>query len=98
MERRHHLPQGPPFRCEPYRGVCLGSILVDANQATASTPAEIASYTVIHLSGDVYLHHVRLIAGVSDLADEKYYSRVFLNGSIEPAPRRTGYAGLSLEC
>ena len=30
-----------------------------------------------------------------DLTDEKYYDRVFANG-IEPAPRRSGYAGLSL--
>jgi hypothetical protein len=25
------------------------------------------------------------------------YSRVFFNGSIEPAPARSGYAGVSLE-
>ena len=28
----------------------------------------------------------------SRLVDEKYYSRVFFDGSIEPAPRRFGYA------
>jgi len=41
--------------------------------------------------------NVKLIAGISNLGDEKYYSRVFFNGSIEPAPGRAGYAGLSLE-
>jgi outer membrane receptor protein involved in Fe transport len=32
---------------------------------------------------------------VSNLFDEKYYSRVFQNG-IEPAPGRAFYAGLAL--
>jgi hypothetical protein len=39
----------------------------------------------------------RLIAGISNLADEQYYSRVFFDGSIEPAPGRSGYAGVSVE-
>lgn len=61
-------------------------------------PAVIPSYTVFNLSSEWYVtKNVRLIAGVSNLADEKYYSRVFLNGLIDPAPRRTGYAGLSVE-
>jgi len=38
---------------------------------------------------------LRLIAGISNLTDEKYYDRVFASG-IEPAPRRSGYAGVSL--
>lgn len=61
-------------------------------------PAVIPSYTVFNFSSEFYLtKNVRLIAGVSNLADEHYYSRVFLNGLIDPAPRRTGYAGLSVE-
>jgi outer membrane receptor protein involved in Fe transport len=44
----------------------------------------------------VYItRNLRLIAGISNLTDEKYYDRVFVNG-IEPAPHRSGYAGLSL--
>jgi Fe(3+) dicitrate transport protein len=63
-----------------------------------SVPAVIPSYTVWNLSSEWYLtKNVRLIAGVSNLADEKYYSRAFLTGLIDPAPRRTGYAGLSVE-
>jgi outer membrane receptor protein involved in Fe transport len=31
----------------------------------------------------------------TNLTDEKYYDRVFAN-RIEPAPRRSGYAGISL--
>ena len=74
------------------------------NPATATTaaailvPAVIPAYTVFNLSAEVYLaKNVRLFGGISNLADEKYYSRVFLNGLIDPAPRRTGYAGLSVE-
>jgi len=63
-----------------------------------SVPAVIPSYTVWNLSSEWYLtKNVRLVAGVSNLADEKYYSRAFLTGLIDPAPRRTGYAGLSVE-
>jgi Fe(3+) dicitrate transport protein len=63
-----------------------------------SVPAIIPEYTVWNLSSEWYLtKNVRLIAGVSNVSDEKYYSRAFLTGLIEPAPRRTGYAGVSLE-
>ena len=73
------------------------------NPATASgaavlVPAVIPSYTVFNLNAEVYLtKNIRLFGGVSNLGDEKYYSRVFLNGLIDPAPQRTGYAGLSVE-
>ncbi|MFN2622919.1 MAG: TonB-dependent receptor family protein [Chthoniobacterales bacterium] len=73
------------------------------NPATATgpailVPAVIPAYTVFNFSTEVYLSkNVRLFGGVSNLGDEKYYSRVFLNGLIDPAPRRTGYAGVSVE-
>ena len=72
------------------------------NPATALpailVPAVIPSYTVFNLSGEWYVtKNVRLFAGISNLFDEKYYSRVFLNGLIDPAPQRSGYAGLSVE-
>jgi outer membrane receptor protein involved in Fe transport len=58
--------------------------------------AQIAPYKVFNLTGDLYLtRNLRIIAGLTNLTDEKYYDRVFANG-IEPAPRRSGYAGLSL--
>ncbi len=63
-------------------------------------PAKIPSYEVFNLSGEFYLtKNVRLIGGISNLADKKYYSRVFPfgGGSIDPAPGRSGYAGLSVE-
>jgi Fe(3+) dicitrate transport protein len=65
---------------------------------TVLVPAVIPSYVVFNLSSEWYVtKNVRLIAGVSNLFDEKYYSRVFLNGLIDPAPRRSAYAGLSVE-
>ncbi|MEP6821722.1 MAG: TonB-dependent receptor plug domain-containing protein [Chthoniobacterales bacterium] len=63
-------------------------------------PAQIPSYEVFNLSGEFYLtHNVRLIGGISNLADKKYYSRIFPfgGGSIDPAAERSGYAGLSVE-
>jgi Fe(3+) dicitrate transport protein len=75
----------------------------DSNQPLLSgpvvlVPAIIPSYTVWNLSSEWYVtKNVRLIAGVSNLADEKYYSRAFLTGLIDPASRRSGYAGLSVE-
>jgi len=69
----------------------------DTNIGNAQIPkAQIPPYKVFNLSGDWYItRYLRLIAGISNLTDEKYYDRVFANG-IEPAPRRSGYAGLSL--
>jgi outer membrane receptor protein involved in Fe transport len=68
----------------------------DQNVGNAQTPkAHIPAYNVFNLTGDYYLtKNLRLIAGISNLTDENYYDRVFGNG-IEPAPRRSGYAGLS---
>lgn len=61
-------------------------------------PAIIPAYKVFNLSGEYYVtKNVRLIGGISNLTNEKYYSRVFLTGNIEPAPRMSGYAGLSVE-
>lgn len=71
---------------------------LDIQTPTGITPAKLPAYKVLSLSGEWYFtKHARLIAGISNLADEKYYSRVFFNGSIEPAPSRSGYAGVSVE-
>ena len=98
------LKGGITFRKEKCFDVSLTGVYVseqfwaDGNFGTPTTPAKIPSYLVFNLSGDWHItKNVRLIAGISNLADEKYYSRVFFNGSIEPAPRRSAYAGLALE-
>jgi Fe(3+) dicitrate transport protein len=60
-------------------------------------PAKVPQYTLIDFSGDYWLNqHVRLLGGVSNIADKKYYNRIFSNG-IEPGLGRTYYAGFSYE-
>ncbi|MEO7168019.1 MAG: TonB-dependent receptor [Chthoniobacterales bacterium] len=70
----------------------------DSNLGTPTIPAKIPSYVVFNLAADYHItKNLKLIGGISNLGDEKYYSRVFFNGSIEPAPGRSAYAGLSLK-
>jgi Fe(3+) dicitrate transport protein len=100
---------GITFQKEKCFRVTLSGVYVsdqfwaDSNQpllagTAVSVPAVIPSYKTFNLSTEWYLtKNVRLIAGVSNLTDEKYYSRAFLTGLIDPAPRRTGYAGVSVE-
>lgn len=60
-------------------------------------PAKVPSYTVADFSADWWvLPQVRLLGGVSNLADRKYYARVFSNG-IEPGLGRTYYVGAAYE-
>jgi outer membrane receptor protein involved in Fe transport len=97
------LKGGISFQKEHCFDIALTAVYVsqqfwqDTNIGNAQIPkAQIPPYKVFNLSGDWYItRHLRLIAGISNLTDEKYYDRVFANG-IEPAPRRSGYAGLSL--
>lgn len=62
-------------------------------------PAKIPAAEVADLSVDwTVMPHLRLLGGVSNLADKSYYSRVFfVNGGIEPAKRRTVQVGAALE-
>ena len=72
----------------------VGSFRLDHEDVEVDSAA--APWLVPVPSGDWYItRYLCLIAGISNLSDEKYYDRVFANG-IEPAPRRSGYAGLSL--
>jgi Fe(3+) dicitrate transport protein len=71
----------------------------DSDTPAAGTPAQIPSYTVLDLSADyVIAGHLRLLAGISNLFDRRYYSRVFLfGGSLEPAELRAFYAGAAYD-
>ncbi|MEP7042879.1 MAG: TonB-dependent receptor [Dokdonella sp.] len=65
--------------------------------ATNYIPAKVPSYTVADFSADWWvLPQVRLLGGVSNLTDRKYYNRVFSNG-IDPAAGRTFYIGAAYE-
>ncbi|MEO5561531.1 MAG: TonB-dependent receptor [Dokdonella sp.] len=69
-----------------------------ATSATAGfIPAKVPSYSVADFSADYWvIPEVRLLGGVSNLFDKKYYSRVFSNG-LEPGIGRTVYVGASYE-
>jgi len=60
-------------------------------------PAKVPQYTLFDFSADYWLTpQLRLLGGVSNIGNKKYYNRVFGNG-IEPGLRRTWYAGFSYE-
>jgi Fe(3+) dicitrate transport protein len=71
----------------------------DSDQAVGTTPARIPTYTVADRAGDyVAVGHLRLLGGISNLANRHYYSRVFLSGGkLEPALDRTFHAGLAYD-
>jgi len=69
---------------------------VGVPEAPNFIPAKIPAFTIFDLSGDWQLsRNIRLLGGVSNVFDRKYYNRVFQNG-IEPGTRRTLYAGIAL--
>lgn len=72
----------------------------DANQSSGSgsgyLPARIPAYTVLDVAGDWQINRsVRLLGGVSNLADRRYYGRVWRIG-LEPAQGRSWYTGVAL--
>ena len=65
----------------------------DANTANFAVPA----YNVWDLTAEFQVHrHVRLLAGINNLFDADYFSRVRADG-IDPANGRNAYFGISLE-
>ena len=63
---------------------------------TVLVPAKIPAYWTLDFAAEYYFaKNCRVLAGVSNLTNEKYYSRVF-GSRIEPAPRINGYAGVSI--
>ena len=64
--------------------------------ATANyVPATIPGHTLIDAAADWQLtRNLRLLAGISNLTNRRYYNRVFQNG-IEPGARRKVYVGIA---
>jgi Fe(3+) dicitrate transport protein len=81
-------------------GLAVGSqFFQDSNlpvgSGAASVPAKLSAYQVFDLAGEwTVIPHLRLHAGVQNLFDEDYYSRVFQTG-LEPGRSRTFYGGVS---
>jgi Fe(3+) dicitrate transport protein len=60
-------------------------------------PAKVPGYDVADFSADYWvLPQLRLLGGISNISDRKYYNRVFSNG-IDPAAGRTFYVGAAYE-
>lgn len=82
-------------------GVTSSSAYFQDSDAASGTgagfvPAKIPAHTVLDLAGDIYVTpRVKLIGGVRNLGDEKYYARAFVDG-VEPSPGRTIWAGVAL--
>ncbi|MGH8147539.1 MAG: hypothetical protein ACREPY_14555, partial [Rhodanobacteraceae bacterium] len=65
--------------------------------ARASVPSTIPAYTLVDLAADWQItDNLKLLGGISNLTDRKYYNRVFMTG-LEPAEGRTWYAGFELK-
>ena len=71
----------------------------DSDLPIGTTAARIPTYTVVDLAGDYRItRHWRVLAGVSNLLDRRYYSRVFLaGGELEPALELAAYAGAAYD-
>jgi Fe(3+) dicitrate transport protein len=79
---------------------CVGAqYFQDSDESLGTTPALIPSYTVLDVAADYSLaDHWHLLAGVSNLTDRRYYSRVFLAaGQLEPADALAAYAGVAYD-
>lgn len=100
---------GITFREDGHYKLALSAVSVDSQYyqdsnagngqpgAANYVPAQVPSYTIVDFSGDwTVAEHVRLLGGVSNLTDRKYYARVWSN-SIEPGLSRTWYVGASYE-
>ncbi len=69
----------------------------DSDQGVGSNPPRIPAYTVADLTAEyAFSRRWRLIGGITNLTDRRYYSRVFLfGGMLEPALARQFYAGVA---
>jgi Fe(3+) dicitrate transport protein len=73
----------------------------DSNQAFGSgatyLPPTIPAYTVTDAALEYRVsRHLKIMGGIKNLLDRKYYARVFQNG-LEPGSRRAFYAGIGID-
>ncbi|MBV9911174.1 MAG: TonB-dependent receptor, partial [Sinobacteraceae bacterium] len=102
---RYVLKTGATLRVEPRVKLSLiaesvaAQYFQDSNLPIGTTPARIPGYTVADFSCDVLITpHIRLLGGISNLTDRRYYSRVFISrGLLEPALARSAYAGAAYD-
>lgn len=91
---------GAIYRLRDRVKVALMGTAVDEHFADdGNTPNfRVPGYTVWDLTAEakIYKDRVRVLAGINNLFDQDYYSRIRSNG-IDPAPGRNYYAGFSVK-
>ena len=92
------LRTGAIYRWRDRVKVALMGTMVDEHFADDGNGPDyyVPGYSVWDLTAEakVYKDHVRVLAGINNLFDQDYYSRIRSNG-IDPAYRRNYYAGFS---
>lgn len=93
------LRTGAIYRWRDRVKVALMGTMVDEHFADDGNSANfrVPGYSVWDLTAEakVYKDRVRVLAGINNLFDQDYYSRIRSNG-IDPAARRNVYAGFSV--
>jgi Fe(3+) dicitrate transport protein len=90
---------GLNYAYEDRAKVTFGGTFVDGHYAddTNTLARQVPAYMVWDLTAEVKVHdNVRLLAGINNIFDESYFSRVRADG-IDPADGRNFYVGASLE-
>jgi len=67
--------------------------------SVVATPARIPGYTVLDFSGEFTIaERFRILGGISNLTNRRYYSRVFISrGLVEPARERAFNLGVAFD-
>ena len=73
--------------------------ILQVGTSIVATQARIPGYTVLDFSGEYTIAgHLRVLGGISNLTNRKYYSRVFISrGLVEPARDRMFNLGLAYD-
>lgn len=95
----HTIRSGLVYRHEDFGSISLSSTYVDDYFADDGNTADfqVPNYNVWDLTAEVRVHeNVKLIAGINNLFDQQYFTRV-RNDGIDPSNGRNYYVGASFE-
>jgi Fe(3+) dicitrate transport protein len=87
------------YRSEERGTISLSSTYVDSHYADDGNTAnfQVPNYNVWDLTAEIKVHkNVSLIAGINNLFDQQYFTRV-RNDGIDPSNGRNYYIGASFE-
>jgi Fe(3+) dicitrate transport protein len=95
----HTIRSGLIYRSEERGTISLSSTYVDSHYADDGNTAnfQVPNYNVWDLTAEIKVHkNVSLIAGINNLFDQQYFTRV-RNDGIDPSNGRNYYIGASFE-